>query len=67
MSIETLLDSRSAAEALGVKPQTLAAWRVAGRSPEFVKVGARVLYRPSAIEAFLDANTRRSTSDSGEA
>jgi hypothetical protein len=63
--MESLLDNPSAAKALGVKPQTLAVWRVLGKSPEFVKVGARVFYRPSALEAFLDAHTRRSTSDHG--
>ena len=35
--------------------QTLARWRHEGRGPEFVKSGARVLYRGSDVIAWLEA------------
>jgi hypothetical protein len=50
----------------GVARATLAKWRVYGRGPEFVKVGRFVFYEESALDAFLDQNRRRSTSEKGE-
>lgn len=48
---------------IGVAKNTLELWRMQGRGPKFVKVGRRVMYRVSDVEAFLDANTCQSTSD----
>jgi hypothetical protein len=48
-----------AAKYLGVKPSTLADWRSAKRGPDYIKLGAAVRYRRSALDRFLDANTVR--------
>jgi len=53
-----LLSRREAAEYLGVKPQTLAAWHVTGRyNLPVVKVGRSVRYRLADLEAWLAART----------
>ena len=43
--------------------QTLAKRRCEGRPPEFLKIGRKVFYRRSALDAFLNSCERRSTSD----
>lgn len=58
-----LLDEQSAADFLDLKPGTLAVWRSAGRyGLPFVKVGHRVRYRRSDLEAWLESRTRSSGS-----
>lgn len=58
-----LLDTRAAAARLGVKPQTLEAWRVQGRTaPAWVKIGRCVRYVPADLEAFVLANRRGNVS-----
>jgi predicted site-specific integrase-resolvase len=53
-----LLSETQAAEKLGVKPQTLAAWRCHGvYDLPFIKVGRAVRYRPEAITAWMEKNT----------
>ncbi len=37
--------------------------RLTGRGPKFVRVGRLIRYRRSDFEAWLDANTRTSTSE----
>ncbi len=54
--IEQLLTVEGASQLLNIRPQTLAKWRMLGRGPAFVKIGGAVRYRPSAINAFIDAN-----------
>ena len=50
----SLFKTAQAAEILGVAAGTLAAWRCSGRySLKFVKMGSRVLYRRSDLEAFI--------------
>jgi hypothetical protein len=61
-----LLNVAEAAATLALSPKTLANWRVSGAGPRFCKIGGRVLYRTSDLKAFVAANLRRSTSDSGE-
>jgi Helix-turn-helix domain len=39
--------------------------RVAGEGPPFIKLGRRVLYRPSVVDAWLAKLERFSTSDHG--
>jgi excisionase family DNA binding protein len=54
-----LLDETEAAELLGICAGTLSVWRSTGRYKlAFVKVGRRVKYRRSDIEAWLEARTR---------
>ena len=40
---------------------TLANWRVQRRGPAFIKIGARVAYRGSDLNAWLDKRTVRPT------
>jgi hypothetical protein len=47
----------------GTATQTLAKWRVYGTGPEFVKIGKRVFYEESALDAYIAERRRRSTSE----
>ena len=50
-----------AAEILDVSPGTLQVWRSTGRyGIPFVKVGRRVKYRLSALQAWIESRTRTS-------
>jgi len=60
--IDTLLNEREAARRLGLRVATLRRWRWAGKGPPFRKIGAAVRYHPLDLLAFIDAGTRRSTS-----
>lgn len=52
-----LIDRNTAAEILGVRPQTLACWATTGRYPlPFVRIGRRVKYRLADLEAFIERN-----------
>ena len=42
-----------------VKEATLATWRCKGGGPDFVKIGGRVVYYPSAVEAYEAKRTRK--------
>lgn len=56
-----LLNEEQAAEYLTVSPGTLAVWRSTGRySLPFVKVGRRVRYRLSDLDAWLEGRSRES-------
>lgn len=57
-----LLTNDQAAALLGLSPETLPVWRVRGRGPQHIKVGRLVRYRESDLQAWLDAQTRASTS-----
>jgi excisionase family DNA binding protein len=51
------------ARMLGVREQTLALWRSTGRhSLPFVRVGGRVRYRRSDVDAWLTSRSGTSTS-----
>lgn len=56
-----LADPRTIAEFLGTTTQQLAQDRYRGQGPKFIRVGRRVRYRWTDVEAWLDANTRIST------
>lgn len=56
-----LLDDKAAAALLDIAPGTLAVWRCTGRyALPFLKIGRKVRYRRSAIEAWMRARTRES-------
>jgi hypothetical protein len=38
-------------------------WRCYGIGPEFVRVGSRIMYEQGALDAYLDARRRTSTSE----
>jgi hypothetical protein len=44
--------------AVGIEQSTAATWRCRGTGPDFVKVGARILYRLVDISEWLEANRR---------
>ncbi len=43
------------------RPMTLAHWRSEGRGPNYIKLGSRVAYRGSDLNAWLIAQTVRPT------
>ena len=45
------------------RPSTLAHWRSEGRGPAFIKIGRRVAYRGSDLNAWLDDRRIRPTDD----
>lgn len=53
--------SKEAAARLRVAVSTLAAWRVTGAGPRYIKFGTRVLYPISEIEAFEKKCLRSAT------
>ena len=55
--IERLLTARELAALLGVSASTVLDWFEAGRLPGF-KLGRVVRFRPSEVEAWLEAGTR---------
>ncbi|WP_020561589.1 helix-turn-helix domain-containing protein [Methylosarcina fibrata] len=53
-----LLNTKQAAEYLGVTVSTLEVWRCTKRYPiPFIKVGHLVKYRKTALDAFLESRT----------
>lgn len=57
-----LIPPTEAAKQLDVKPGTLATWRYTGRTDlPFIKVGRKVMYRQSDIDAYLERNTYQHT------
>jgi excisionase family DNA binding protein len=60
-----ILDQKQAAHLLGLSPRTMEAWRLTAGGPRYIKVGGRVRYRRSDLEAWLDTRRRTSTSDPG--
>lgn len=53
-----LLDTRPAADYLGVTPRTLEVWRCVKRHAiPYIKVGRLVKYRQSDLDAWLESRT----------
>ncbi len=57
-----LLNETQAAQLLGITIRALQGWRLRGDGPLYVKLGRLVRYRRSEIERWLDAHSRRHTS-----
>ena len=56
-----LLDDKAAAAHLQVSPGTLSVWRSTGRyNLPFLKIGRKVRYRRSDLDAWMAARTRES-------
>ncbi|HCK82537.1 MAG TPA: helix-turn-helix domain-containing protein [Candidatus Competibacter sp.] len=56
---DPLLTPEQAADRLGMSPDTLNVWRTTGRyNLPYVKIGRRVKYRASDVEAFIARRTR---------
>ncbi len=60
--IDEMLTPAETARILGVKRQTLSAWRLYGRGPRFVRVGRLIRYRRETIEKWIAGNEVSSTS-----
>lgn len=58
-------DSQALADELGISRRTVESWRVKGGGPTFVRIGHLVRYRREDVAAWLESQTRRSTSDPG--
>lgn len=43
---------------MGISPKTLPQWRIEGRSPPWVKLGKKIVYRRMDIERFLSDRVR---------
>jgi len=64
--MQDLLDTKAAAPRIGVSQGTLENWRVQGVGPKFIKTPGKrgkVLYDPSDIEVWKEANRYQSTSE----
>jgi excisionase family DNA binding protein len=59
----SLLTQTEAARFLRVSERTLERWRVEGQGPCFSKIGRRVVYRAEELDAWVNAQTRTSTSE----
>jgi excisionase family DNA binding protein len=59
------LTVKQAAEYIGIAKSTLDKMRVAGGGPRFIKIGKRVLYDKADLDAWIEAQKRRSTADLG--
>lgn len=63
--MDEALDTSAAARFVGLSPSYMCRLRVLGIGPEFHKLGRRCIYRRSALEAYLAAHRRTSTTDAG--
>jgi hypothetical protein len=57
------LRPKQAAEYTGIPTSTLAKRRLRGDDPEFIKIGAAVLYDIEVLDRLMASYRRRSTSD----
>ena len=57
-NLAQLLTPAEVAAMLGIKEQTLTAWRCRGSQElEYIRVGRCIRYRPEAVEAYLQKQT----------
>lgn len=59
----TALRVKEAALCLGLSASTLNKWRTQGRGPRFVKLGRVIGYLATDLDAWLQDQTRSSTSE----
>lgn len=50
-----------AAARLRANPRTMERWRVDGYGPRFIKIGLKVFYRDSDLDAWLESQVRSHT------
>ena len=65
--IDVVLSPDQTVDYLGscITRSTLAKWRHFGVGPQFLRIGSRIAYRRSALDAWLSEQERRSTRDQG--
>lgn len=56
---DPLLTTSEVAEILRLKPNTLAVWRMDHAGPDWVEIGRTIRYRRSAVDTYLDRQTRK--------
>ncbi len=61
--MQTLLNTRQAAERCNLSPRTLEKYRVTGGGPLFIRLGSAVRYRFEDLDSWIAAGRRTSTSD----
>ncbi len=61
-----ILNTKQAADYVGLSPSTLAKLRLSGDGPVFIKMGSRVVYQPLFLDEFLAQRRRRSTSETAK-
>ena len=59
------LDTKAAADYLGLSPSTLNRMRVTGDGPRYSKLGRRVIYDVHDLDAWIEERKRRFTGESG--
>jgi hypothetical protein len=64
---DKLYPTREAAEKLRKSEHTLNAQRSRGEGPTFVKLGGRVFYRGSDLDAYVEAHRFSSTAEARDA
>ena len=60
---QEMLNEDDAARFLGVSVRTLQSWRVSGRGPVYAKLSRSVRYSKKRLEAWIEDNTQRHTSE----
>jgi len=55
---QNLASPADVAGVLGIPEKTLAEWRSDGKGPQYLKIGRYVRYRWSAVNAWLDEQSR---------
>lgn len=60
--MQKLLTTKEAAPLIGVRPKTLANWRVLGFGPVHIRAGTRIAYDVADIEAWKAGRRVSSTS-----
>jgi predicted DNA-binding transcriptional regulator AlpA len=63
VTLENLLSENEISQIFGRSIPTLQKDRLRGNGPPFIEIGRLVRYSPSAVQAWLDDQVRRSTSD----
>lgn len=61
---DELFDPVTAAAFLRVSKGQMATWRYLGEGPRYSKLGRSIVYKKSALIAFVDASERQGTGDS---
>ena len=57
-----MLRTHGAAVYVGLSPSTMTKLRLTGGGPRYIKLSRAVVYDPSDLDDWLDANRRKSTS-----